>query len=101
VTSLKQDGSSFSYAVGSHQGQPVMTLNVASPGRYRVSATDAPDIGADLAVGGSVGRAFVGVFLPAIPLIFLGILGLVVLPIVRSRRARSLQRWHALGGSAG
>ncbi|HEX9034045.1 MAG TPA: hypothetical protein VF834_19570 [Streptosporangiaceae bacterium] len=100
VSSLTQYGSVVTYNIGSHEGRAVLALRVASPGRFTVTALGAPASGAGLAFGGSIGSGIVGVLLPGVPLIILGVLGAVVLLIVRIVRKRSLQRRAALSGYA-
>jgi len=95
ASSLNQYGSGATYNIGSHQGRAVLTLNVASPGKFAVTATGGPVTGADLAFGGSIASSVVRAFLPALPLIILGSLGALTLLIVRIARTRSLQRGYA------
>jgi hypothetical protein len=92
VASLSQYGSVVTYNVGSRQGRAVLSLRVSSPGRFKVTATGAPPAGADLAIGGSIGKGIVGALLPGIPLIVLGVLAAIVLLIARIIATRSAQR---------
>jgi hypothetical protein len=95
LSNLQQYGSTVTYNIGSHQGRAALTLNVTHPGSFTVTATGAPPAGADLAFGGSIGSGIVGALVPAIPLIILGVVGTVILLIIRIARKRSLQRGYA------
>jgi hypothetical protein len=92
VASLRQYGSQVTYNIGSRHGRAVLTLNITHPGTFRVSATGNPVPGAGLAFGGSIATGIVGVLLPGLPLILVGVLGAVLLLVIRIVRKRSLQR---------
>lgn len=92
---LSKYGSTVTYDIGSHQGRAVLSLNVSKPGKFAVKAVGAPSNGSDLAFGGSIGSGIVGALLPAIPLMIIGVLGALVLLIIRIVRKRSLQRGYA------
>jgi hypothetical protein len=84
-------GTSVNYTVGAHQGRAVLTLQVVHPGRFRVESSAVAG-GSDLAFGPSIGGSIVGIVLPTIGLIFLGVAGWIILFIIRltrSRRARA------------
>jgi hypothetical protein len=92
VSGLTTYGSSVTYNIGSHHGRAVLTLHVTKPGRFRVSATGRQGTGADLAFGGSIANGVVGVLLPGVPLMIIGVLAAVLLLIIRIVRKRGLQR---------
>ena len=92
VTSLTRYGSTVTYNIGSHHGRAVLTLQVARPGRFAVSAAGAQATGADLAFGGSIAHGIVGTVLPGVPLMILGFLSAVILLIIRIIRKRSLRQ---------
>ena len=56
VTGLTHYRASVSYNVGSHHGRAVLTLNIARPGKFAITASGGQGAGADLAVGGSAAR---------------------------------------------
>jgi len=92
VASLARYGSTITYNIGSHQGRAILSLRVARPGRFAVTATGAAPANADLAIGGSIGSAIVKTLLPAIPLIILGFTGGLLVLIFRIVAKRSAQR---------
>jgi uncharacterized membrane protein len=94
VSGLTQYGATVTYHIGSHQGRAVFTLHVTSPGRFAVTTAGAPAAGADLAIGGSIGSGIVSALLPAIPLIILGLLGGLLVLVIRIVRGRSLRRGY-------
>jgi len=94
VSSLVRYGSTVTYNIGSHHGRAVLTLQVAKPGTFAVRTAGAPS-GADLAFGGSIASGIVGIVLPSVPLIILGILGGLVLLIIRLVRKRSSRPRYA------
>jgi hypothetical protein len=94
VGSLQTYGSSVTYTIGAHQGRAVLTLQVVHPGEFMVEASGAGAAteGSDLAFGQSIGGSIVGIVLPTIGLIFLGIASwilLFVIRLTRTRRARA------------
>jgi hypothetical protein len=90
VGSLRPYASSVTYSFGSHQGRAVLTLRVVHPGRFRVEPSGAPAVpgGSDLAFGSSIAGRVAGTVLPSIALIFLGIIGAIVVGIIRVARVR-------------
>jgi hypothetical protein len=90
VRSLQNYGSSVNYTIGAHQGRAVLTLQVVHPGRFVVapSGAGAATDGSDLAFGQSIGGSIVGIVLPTIGLIFLGIATWIILFVVRLTRTR-------------
>lgn len=90
VGSLQSYGSSVSYAIGARQGHAVLTLQVVHPGRFQVepSGAGARTAGSDLAFGQSIGGSIVGIVLPTIGLIFLGIASWIILFVIRLTRTR-------------
>jgi hypothetical protein len=94
VRSLQSYGSSVTYTIGTHQGRAVLTLQVVRPGKFVVqpSGAGASTAGSDLAFGQSLAGSIVGIVLPTICLIFLGIgswIILFVIRLTRTRRARA------------
>ena len=81
VTGLTHYRASVSYNVGSHHGRAVLTLNIARPGKFAITASGGQGAGADLAVGGSVARGIVGLAIPAALMILAFIGGLIVFVI--------------------
>jgi hypothetical protein len=81
---------SVTYSFARHQGRAVLTLQVTHPGRFLVEPSGAPAVpgGSDLAFGSSIAGRIVGTVLPSIGLIFLGIIGAIVVGIVRITRVR-------------
>ena len=90
VGSLRSYGSSVTYTIGSHQGRAVLTLQVVHPGKFVVEPSGASAVagGSDLAFGQSIGSSIVGIVLPTIGLIFLGIVSGIILFIIRLTRTR-------------
>jgi hypothetical protein len=84
--------SSVNYSIGSHQGRAVLTLNIARPGKFAISASGAQGAGADLAIGGSVARAIVGIVLPGLPLMILAFVGGLLVFIIRIIRKSAMRR---------
>lgn len=92
VSGLTRYTADVTYNVGSHHGRAVLTLHVTEPGRFRVTATGPNISGAGLAIGGNIAHGIVGVLLPGLPLLIIGVLAAVILLVVRIARKRSLQR---------
>lgn len=90
VGSSRSYSSSVTYSFGSHQGRAVLTLQVVHPGRFRVETSGAPAVagGSDLAFGSSIAGRVAGTVLPSIALIFLGIVGAIVVGLIRTNRVR-------------
>jgi hypothetical protein len=90
VGSLRPYTSSVTYSFGAHQGRAVLTLQVVHPGRFLVEPSGAPAVpgGSDLAFGSSIAGRVVATVLPGIGLIFLGIIGAIVVGIIRITRVR-------------
>jgi hypothetical protein len=99
VGSLHSYATSVTYAIGAHQGRAVLTLQVLHPGRFLVEPSGATVVagGSDLAFGPSIGGSIVGIVLPSIALVFLGVIGGIVLFIIRHARARRARAegWQA------
>ena len=79
------------YRAGSVAGRSSIATSQAlrSPGRFEITATGVQVTGADLAIGGSIVHGIVAVVLSSVPLMILGILGGVVVFIVRLIGKRS------------
>jgi hypothetical protein len=88
--SLQSYGSSVNYTIGAHQGRAVLTLQVVHPGRFVVepSGAGAATTGSDLAFGQSIAGSVVGIVLPTIGLIFLGVASWIILFVIRLTRTR-------------
>src|SRR5262249_18551488 len=96
VGSLRPDTASVIYTFGGHRGRAVLTLQVLHPGRFLVEPSGAAAVagGSDLAFGPIIGRGTVSAVLLGLGLIVLGIIGAVVLFIIRLTQVR---RGHARG----
>jgi hypothetical protein len=90
VSSLTTYESNVTYNVGSHNGRAVFTLDITSPGTFRITATGPQVTGAGLAVGSSIASEIVGILLPA-PLMILAVLGAVLVLVLRIIRKRALR----------
>lgn len=90
VGRLRPYTASVNYSFGAHQGRAVLTLQVVHPGRFLVEPSAAAGVpgGADLAFGSSIAGRVVGTVLPSIGLIFLGVIGAIVVGIIRITRVR-------------
>jgi hypothetical protein len=90
VRGMRTYGSSVNYTIGAHQGRAVLTLQVVHPGRFAVqpSGAGAATAGSDLAFGQSIGGSIVGIVLPTIGLIFLGVASWIILFVMRLTRTR-------------
>jgi hypothetical protein len=88
--SLQSYGGSVNYTIGAHQGRAVLTLQVVHPGKFLVEASGggAAAIGSDLAFGQSIAGSIVGIVLPTLGLIFLGIASWIILFVIRLTRVR-------------
>ena len=91
--------STVTYAIAAHRGRAVLTLQVMHPGRFLVEASGAAAVagGSDLAFGPSIGGSIVGIVLPSIVLILLGIIGGIVVFIIRLTRTRRRRGAGATG----
>ena len=90
VGRLQSYGSTVNYTIGAHQGRAVLTLQVVHPGKFAVepSGAGAATVGSDLAFGQSIGGSIVGIVLPTIGLIFLGVVSWIILFVIRLTRTR-------------
>jgi hypothetical protein len=99
VGTLHSYAAPVTYSIGAHQGRAVLTMQVVHPGRFLVVPSGATAVagGSDLAFGPSIGGSIVGIVLPSIALIFLGVIGGIVLFIIRHARARRARAegWQA------
>jgi hypothetical protein len=106
LSSLTPYGSSVTYSFGSREGRAALTLQVSGAGRFLVIAPGAPRVagGSYLAFGSGIAGSIVGAVAPAIPAIILGVLGIIVIFIVRKRQILRLRAMAApayFGGPAG
>lgn len=90
MSSLTPYESNVSYTVGSHQGRAVLTLEIASPGTFRITATGPEVPGAGLAIGDNVGSEIMRI-LVAVPLVLLAIFGAGTVLVIRLVRKRALR----------
>ena len=90
VGSLRPNTASVIYTFGRHRGRSVLTLQVLHPGRFLVEPSGAAAVagGSNLAFGSNIARGIVSAVLLGLGLIFLGIIGAVVLFIIRLTRVR-------------
>jgi hypothetical protein len=90
VGSLQSYGATVNYTIGARQGHAVLTLQVVHPGRFLVepSGLGAVAAGSDLAFGQSIGGSIVGIVLPTIGFIFLGVASWIILFVIRLTRTR-------------
>lgn len=95
ATSLTTYASQVTYNFGAHEGRAALTLQISSPGKFRVIAPGAPS-GSDLAFGSGIVGGIVGVGVPSIMLMAASVIGLVVIAIMRSRGRSRLR--SATGG---
>ena len=88
--SLQTYGGSVNYTIGAHRGHAVLTLQVVHPGKFVVapSGAGAATDGSDLAFGQSIAGSIVGIVLPTLGLIFLGIATWIILFVIRLTRTR-------------
>jgi hypothetical protein len=88
--SLQSYGGSVNYTIGAHQGRAVLTLQVVHPGKFLVetSGAGAATAGSDLAFGQSIAGSIVGIVLPTIGLVLLGVASWVILFVIRLTRTR-------------
>lgn len=95
VAGLTSYGSNVTYSVNSHSGRAVLTLHVTKPGTFTVRAVGQRVTGADLAIGGGIGGGIVGTVVGSVLLVVVGVLGAIVLFVVRVVRRRSTRRGYA------
>jgi hypothetical protein len=90
VGRLQSYGSTVNYTIGNRQGRAVLTLQVVHPGKFVVEplGAGAATTGSDLAFGQSIAGSIVGIVLPTIGLIFLGIASWIILFVIRLTRTR-------------
>jgi hypothetical protein len=94
VQSLTPYNSQITYAFGSHQGRAVLSMRVGHPGRFNVETLGGNNVpaGSGLAFGDSIVGGVAGTVLPSGLLILAGLVGLVVIFIIRivkTSRART------------
>ena len=90
VGGLRTYGSSVNYTIGTHQGRAVLTLQVVHPGKFLVEAPARAlwPVAAISRSARAIGGSIVGIVLPTIGLIFLGIASGIILFIIRLTRTR-------------
>lgn len=91
--SLEAYAGSLTYSFGSREGRAVLTLQVAGPGRVLIEVTDGGATPGDssLAIGSSIAGGIVGIVVPAVVLMLVGVGGAVAVAIIRHRRRRVLR----------
>jgi hypothetical protein len=90
VQGLEAYTGSLTYSFGSREGRAVLTLQVASPGRFLIEAPGAPAMpgGSALAVGSSIAGSIVGIALPGAVLMVVAVGGAIAVALVRRSRAK-------------
>src|SRR5215475_8270523 len=107
VQSLAPYNSTVTYAFGSREGRAVLSMQVSHPGRFSVETRGANSVpgGSDLAFGDSIVGGIAGIAAPSALLVLAGIIGLVVIFIIRvvkNSRARSaVPAWSTPGSPPG
>lgn len=91
--SLEAYSGSLTYSFGSREGRAVLTLEVAGPGTVLIEVADGGATPGDssLAIGSSIAGDIVGIVLPAVVLMLVGIGGAMAVAIIRHRRRRVLR----------
>lgn len=91
--SLEAYSGSLTYSFGSREGRAVLTLEVAGPGTVLIEVADGGATPGDssLAIGSSIAGDIVGIVLPAVVLMLVGIGGAIAVAIIRHRRRRVLR----------
>jgi len=89
VESITHFSGSLTYQIGSREGAAVANLEIAAPGRFLVQATasGAPP-GSHLAIGSDLSGGIAAAVIPALLLILGGIVGAIVIAVVRHERIR-------------
>lgn len=79
----------LNYQIGSHEDTAVLTLQIPVSGRYRVQSTspEAPP-GSYLAFGSNIAGLIVATVVPAAVLVLAGIVGAIMVAIIRHKRAK-------------
>lgn len=92
VQGLEPYENSLTYEFGSREGQAVLTLQVASPGKFVIEAPDALAVpgGSSLAIGSSIAGRIVGIVVPGAALMMAGVGGAIAIAVIRLVRRRSL-----------
>jgi hypothetical protein len=89
VGSMTSYSGSLTYQFGSHSGTAVLSLQIARPGRFQVRTTSsAAWPGSHLAFGSSIAGWIVVTAVPAAVLVLAGIVGAIVVAIIRHGRAK-------------
>ena len=94
VRSLGGYHGSLTYAIGSHEGKAVLTLQVGHPGQFKIVTAGASGVpaGGDLAFGDSFAGGLVAGIAGGVLLLLAGLAGLIVLFVIRlvkTNRAKS------------
>jgi hypothetical protein len=89
VQSIESYSGSLTYQFGHHEGTAVLTLRIAHPGSFLVTATSstAPP-GSHLAIGSSIAGGIALIVIPAVLLVLAGIGGAITIAIIRHSRAK-------------
>jgi hypothetical protein len=87
--SMASYSGSLTYQFGSHTGAAIATLQITGPGTFRVRATSSGALpGGQLAFGSSIAGGIVVAAVGASVLMLAGIVGAVVVAIIRHTRAK-------------
>jgi hypothetical protein len=91
--SLEAYSGSLTYSFGSREGRAVLTLEVAGPGTVLIEVTNggATEGDSSLAIGSSIAGDIVGIVVPAVVLMLVGVGGAIAVAIIRYRRRRVLR----------
>ena len=91
--SLEAYSGSLTYSFGSREGRAVLTLEVAGPGTVLIEVADGGATPGDssLAIGASIAGDIVGIVVPALVLMLVGVGGAIAVAIIRHRRRRVLR----------
>ena len=91
--SLEAYSGSLTYSFGSREGRAVLTLEVAGPGTVLIEVADGGATPGDssLAIGSSIAGDIVGIVVPALVLMLVGVGGAIAVAIIRHRRRRVLR----------
>jgi len=91
--SLEAYSGSLTYSFGSREGRAVLTLEVAGPGTVLIEVADGGATPGDssLAIGSSIAGDIVGIVVPAVVLMLVGVGGAIAVAIIRHRRRRVLR----------
>ena len=89
VGNMTSYSGSLTYQFGSHEGKAIASLPITRSGRFRVRSTaSAAPSGSHLAFGSSIAGWIVAAAVPTAVLVLAGIVGAIVVAIIRHTRAK-------------